>query len=220
MWAALAVWALTATGAKAADYDALVSDEGWKPLDTVHTGAAGDVQLDVKQLETPCLRASVTVDVPASILLDVVTDVPGAQRVTREKLVASQVLDQQGDRIEYYQHLDVPNWTLAADRYWVLRGERATGPDGPTFRWTRWDWRKDYPDLAARLDAEHPSAIEPGVNWGAWTFSDDHGKTEAQYHLCSDAGGSLPGWVQRAAATRTLPNTVEDVVKAAFRRVK
>ncbi len=215
MWAFVwcaAVWA--------SDYDALIADDGWQHLETVRAGDAGDVVLDVKRLGTPCLRAQITVELPASVLLDVVTDVPGASRVTREKLIASEILGQADGHMDYYQHLDVPNWTFAADRYWVLRGERVQGAKGPMFQWSRFDWRADYPELAHRMQSEYPSAIEPRVNWGAWTFEESEGKTEASYHLCSDAGGSLPAWLQKAAATRRLPATVEDVVKAAQRRLQ
>jgi hypothetical protein len=58
------------------------------------------------------------------------------------------------------------------------------------------------------------------VNWGAWTFETRSGHTEAQYHMCSNAGGALPAWVQKIAATRAIPNTVEDVVKDAMRRLQ
>mgnify|MGYP000321060792 CR=1 FL=1 len=215
MWAFVwcaAVWA--------SDYDDLLSEDGWEHFETVSTGDAGVVVLDVKRLDTPCLRAAVTVELPADVLLEVVTDVPGASSITREKLIASEVLDRSGAQMEYYQHLDVPGWTLTADRYWVLRGERIQRPQGPMFRWSRFDWEGDYPELAERLASEYPSAIEPHVNWGAWTFDESEGKTDARYHLCSDAGGNLPSWIQKIAATRTIPATVDDVVKAAKRRLQ
>jgi hypothetical protein len=217
MWAV--VWC-SAVWASDSPYDELLADEGWRHLDTVHAGAAGDVQLDVKTMETPCLRAQATVDVPADLLLDVVSDVRGAKGITRERLIASEVLAQQGPEMEYFQHLDVPNWTLAADRYWVLRAERVESEHGPMFRWTRFDWQDEYPELAERLADEYPNAVEPSVNWGAWTFEEVEGHTEARYHLCSDAAGSLPAWVSRAAAIRTVPATVEDVVNAARKRLQ
>jgi hypothetical protein len=131
------MWAFWVCAALAGDYDALVSEDGWTHLELVHAGAAGDVQLDVKQLDTPCLRATATVDLPADVLLDVVTDVPGAGAITRETLLASEVLGEHDGAIDYYQHLDVPGWTLSADRYWVVRGQRSLGPNGPQYRWSR-----------------------------------------------------------------------------------
>jgi len=217
MWAFVwcsAVWAADPSLA------ALLAEEGWRPLDTVRAGAAGQVQLDVKTLETPCLRAQARVELPAAVLLDVVSDVREAPRITRERLIASEVLAQRGAVVEYYQHLDVPSWTFAADRYWVLRAERVVSDETWMFRWSRFDWRSAYPELAARLDAAYPKAVEPKVNWGAWTFREVDGVTEARYHLCSDAAGTLPAWLSRAAAVRTVPGTVEDVVIAARKRLQ
>ena len=211
------VWCATVW---ASDVTDLLADAGWEHFDTVSAGEAGLLVIDVKRLETPCLRVAARVDLPAEVLMDVVTDVPAAPQITRETLIASEVLRHSGDQMDYYQHLDVPGWTLAADRFWVLRGENIQRPEGPMFQWHRFEWSTDYPELAARLAAEHPSAIEPEVNWGAWTFEETDGTTHARYHLCSDAGGRLPRWVRKLAATRTIPATVEDVVRAARRRLR
>jgi hypothetical protein len=210
---------LLVAAASAADFDALLSDTGWEEVDRVDRKELGTAVVRVKTIEGGrCLQGDVTVDVPVDILLDVVTDIPAARRFSSEKLIAARELGREGGAVHYYQHLDVPNWTMAADRYWVLSGQQVTEGDRTSFRWQRFDWRSRYPDLAVELDRDHPDAVEPVPNWGAWVFQPADGRTRARYYLCSDPGGSLPDWLQKAAATKTLPNTMADVVREAQRR--
>ncbi len=116
------------------------------------------------------------------------------------------------------QVLDVPGWTMASDRYWVLRGERFTAGAAVGYRWNRLDWQPVYPALVEELAQLAPKGVEPMTNWGRWSFVQGEAGTRATYELCSDAGGSLPAWLQRAAATRTLPDTMADVAREAARR--
>ena len=45
-------------------------------------------------------------------------------------------------------------------------------------------------------------------------------KTEARYYICSDAGGTLPEWLKKAAATKTLPGTISDAVREGRKRAR
>ncbi len=203
----------------AADFDRLLASEGWISEGTIEHDVLGTVSLALKTIEGGrCLRGRATAGPSPALLYDVITDMPAAARFSRERLTASEVLGTQGDRLHYYQHLDVPNWTMAADRYWVLEGHRASSGDTEAFRWDRFDWRALYPALADRIAREHPGAVEPDPNWGSWVFEPSDAGTRIHYYLCSDPGGSIPKWVERAAATRTLPNTMADVVAEAERR--
>ncbi len=217
MWIVLA--ALTATTATAADWDALLADTGWEEVGQSSTKATGDIDIKLKEIGGhPCLRGHAVVDAKIDALYDVVTDVPAAKDFSSETLFDSRVLGRDADAIEYYQHLDVPNWTMASDRFWVLRGEPASSGDVRAFRWDRFDWRSKYPDLASDIDTNYSSSVEPDPNWGQWMFQPKGAQTEATYFICSNPGGSLPEWLQKAAATKTLPGTMADVVREAQKR--
>lgn len=206
--------------AVAADFDQLLSSSGWSAVDELKHQVLGPVSIAMKRIEGErCLRGRATASAPPEILYDVVTDMPAAKRFSREKLIASEVLSTSGGAVYYYQHLDVPGWTMAADRYWVLEGRSASEGTTRAFRWNRFDWRPRYPELAARIQREHPNAVEPDPNWGSWVFEPTSEGTRMHYYICSDPGGSIPGWVERAAATRSLPNTMADVVGEALRRM-
>lgn len=214
----LALTLAHANPAPAPPWDTLLSDEGWSQVATPST-PTGQIDLRLKEIGgKPCLRGEVAVEVGADALLQTATDIDHSMDFSRESLQASKVLQSEGTRVDYYQVLDVPDWTMAADRFWVLRGEKQVSGEDQTFRWNRFDWRTDYPELAKELDDKHAGAIEPETNWGAWVFRPVEGKTLVRYHLCSSAGGALPEWLQKAAATKTLPNTMADVIEEAKKR--
>lgn len=201
------------------DWDTLLSDEGWSQVATPSPKGTGPIDLRLKEIGgKPCLRGEVTVQPSADVLLATATDIDGSPDFSRESLLASKVIASDGGRVDYYQVLDVPDWTMASDRYWVLRGEKRQEGEARSFRWNRFDWRAAHPELAAELDAKHAGAVEPQTNWGAWVFQPVGDKTLVRYHLCSSAGGSLPEWIQKAAATKTLPNTMADVIVEAAKR--
>jgi hypothetical protein len=208
-----------ALSAAAADFDAALSDAGWAALTEASTKEIGPVVLQTKTIDGErCLRGKVTVDVAAPYLLDAITDMPAAIEFSRERLLASRLLGSEGDTLHYYQHLDVPNWTMVSDRYWVLAGSRRDVGSTVIFAWQRFDWRSRYPALADELARDHKGAVEPIPNYGAWSFAPTAAGTAATYTLCSNAAGSLPEWIVRAAATKNFPNTIVDVVEEGRRR--
>ncbi|NCG17557.1 MAG: hypothetical protein GWP91_00890 [Rhodobacterales bacterium] len=213
--------ALLFTTAQASDFAALYTDSGWDSVGTTSTKDAGDVVIEVKVIDgTSCLRGTLNVNVPAKRLFEVVTDIPASPSFSSEKLIASNLLARNGDSFDYYQHLDVPSWTMAENRFWVLRGTNTSGGDTLAFQWDQFDWRSAYPELAATLKTDHSSSIEPTPNFGAWKFTETAENTRGVYYLCSNPGGNIPEWVQKAAATKTVPNTVADVVREARRRAE
>lgn len=206
-------------GALAANFDAALTDTGWELLTEAPTNEIGPVLLQTKRIDGErCLRGKVTVDVDPSHLLEVITDVPAAMEFSRERLRASRVLGRDGDAVHFVQHLDVPNWTMIADRFWVLSGSRRDEGSTVIYAWERFDWRTRYPTLAAELARDHKGAVEPTPNFGAWSLAPAGAGTAATYTLCSNAAGSLPEWLVRIATTKNFPNTIVDVVVEGRRR--
>ncbi|MCO4746044.1 MAG: hypothetical protein KC912_14710 [Proteobacteria bacterium] len=214
MWLALLL-----ASASAADFDTLFAESGWSDLGEDTKKETGTMQLKLKEVGgTQCLLAIADVDVSADVIYEVITDVPAAKEFSSETLIASKVLGSDGPAVHYYQHLDVPGWTMASDRFWVLSGTDFSSGDTKAFKWDRFDWRTAYPALATDIDTNHSGAVEPVTNYGAWVFSPSATGTQAKYYICSDPGGSLPEWLKKTAATKTLPNTVADVMREARKR--
>lgn len=213
------MWLTLLVAAHAANFDTLLATTGWSDIGKDNKPETGPMTLHLKEIDgVQCLRAVAHVDVPADTIYEVVTDVPAAREFSSETLLASRVLGSKGRAVHYYQHLDIPGWTMASDRYWVLEGRDASTEATRTFRWDRFDWRTQYPELARELDTEHPGAVEPVTNYGAWVLAAEGAGTRAEYYICSDPGGSLPEWLKKTAATKTLPNTVADVMREARKR--
>ena len=61
-------------------------------------------------------------------------------------------------------------------------------------------------------------AIEVPKNWGEWLFTPAGTGTDIKYRVCTEAGGSVPMWLQKLGAQRTLPDTVADLVREAKKR--
>lgn len=212
-----------ATAATWSSIPGLVRDEGWQVIGHRNHKASGvDVELRLKKVGgISCLEGTARVAGPGpEELLAVAADIAGAARWSSAPLRAARVLARRGSEMDYYQHLDVPDWTMAHDRYWVLTSRTVREPDGTVrFQWDRFDWRNRYPELAAEIDRDHAASVEPPTNYGEWRFIPlPGGQTEIRYAVCSDTGGNLPKTLQRAAALRTLPDNIGDLVKEARRR--
>ncbi len=215
----MSIWILLVSVASAADWNALFASDGWQKVSDTSHADTGPITIDTKTIAgVQCLRGVATVGVPPSTLYGVVADIPAAKKWSSETLTHSRVLSQGGKTVEYYQHLDVPGWTMATDRFWVLRGEDASTANERTFRWDRFDWKTKYPELAAEIAPS--GAVEPDPNWGAWAFAASGEGSAIRYYVCSDPGGSLPTWLKETAATKTLPNTLGDVVREGKKRTK
>lgn len=212
------VWILLATAA-AADWNALFAADGWSLVSETTHADTGPIRIDLKVIGgVQCLKGSAKVAVPADKLHQVVTDIPSAKKWSSETLLHSRVLAQNGKTTDYFQLLDVPGWTMASDRFWVLRGEDTSTATQKAFRWDRFEWQAKHPEIVA--EAAATGAVEPIPNWGAWVFEPSGADTQVKYYICSDPGGSIPTWLKETAATKTLPNTVADVVREGRKRAK
>lgn len=191
----------------------------WAVVTTAASKDAGEVTVWKSTVAgVECFRGTAATDVPATKLLDVVADVEGATRWSSAGVTEAKLLSRSGDRLEYYQYLDVPGWTMASDRYWFLQStiERA----GPklAFRWSPLAADSSFAAQRTEFQVAHSDAVEPPVNIGGWYFEEADGKSAITYLVCTLPGGSIPSSIQNAATRKTLPDTVGDVVREARKR--
>lgn len=214
------VWAVgsVATAAEPAWGD-LRASAGWATVSTKKS-ELGDVEVAHKLInDLPCLRGTATVTATPAELLSVAKDVKSSVDWTSADLTASDVLGKTDGAVDFYQYLDVPDWTLVADRYWVLRGTWShTSGAELGFRWERIDRTSRYAEVHERVLAQNSRAVEPPINWGEWVFVPHGTGAKVHYYACADIGGSIPSGIQKLVATHTLPSTVEDLVREALRR--
>jgi hypothetical protein len=169
--------------------------------------------------EVYCFRAEATVELTPKELLAVALDFEGAIRWSGAGVVEASQLSRVGLTYDYYQYLDVPDWTLTKDRVWFLRGTVIR--DGGTLglRWERLKQGGDHREVYDDFFARHPKAIEVPVNVGAWMFTPTDDGTLVEYTICSVQGGNLPVKLGMQVTTTTLPDNVGDLVREARRRV-
>jgi hypothetical protein len=216
-WLVMALVGVASAGEPA--WSELRAVSGWVALAT-RASEVGEVHVYTKKIdEVPCLKGSVAADVRPEELLAVVRDVAGSMAWTSADLTASDVLRQGSDSVDFFQYLDVPDWTMVADRYWILRANwgPAAGA-GLGFWWHRIDRAVAYGEVHDRVLATNDRAVEPPINWGEWVFEPKGQGSLVHYVACADVGGSIPTSIQRFVATRTLPDTVTDLIREAQRR--
>lgn len=196
-----------------------IDEAHWRSITRAHADEVGEISLLRSEVDgVDCHRGEAQVgDVSIEALLSTVTNVVGAMQWSSAGIVDAEVLDRDGDYLEYYQVLDVPDWTFASDRYWFVEAEVLRHETGEVdFRWTR--LHDDAQNAArARVEAAHPGAVETPVLVGGWTFAPRGEEVELSYVICSDTGGSLPRMLQNTATRRTLPTMVADLVREARR---
>lgn len=218
------MFALISLSGFAADptHTELLSVDGWKVDTTIASTDAGDVLVLRKDIEhVPCFQARAQAGVPQQRLEEIVSDVRGHTRWSTSGLTESLLLGKTDGGFDYYQYLDVPNWTLASDRFWFVHGSLSHDATGAGL----WKWQSlhaggTYKDQYSKIVADHSAAVEPPVNVGAWYFkTDGAGKTDVRYYLCTDSGGNLPAAIATAATRKTIPGTVIDLIRYAKKAV-
>lgn len=209
------MWALAAG---AAPFDTLAQDDGWRDLNA-RASAWGPIAVRSRVVDgTTCYEGSLSAAVDVDALVRTADAMRDASRWSRAKLPVSEELDRRGREFVLLQVLDTPGWTLAADRYWVLRAVTGIDAQGrgsyryervPAAAWPR----------AVEVAAAHGSAlVEPPVSFGEWTFTPSGSGTRVVYRSCADFGGVVPAGLQSWVALQQLPDTMEDLVSAASRR--
>ncbi len=191
----------------------------WSTAGKASHKEVGDFELKkatVKDLE--CWGAEAKVGVSMDKILEVVQDVEAAKDWSTAGVTVAEKLGSSGTKVYYYQYLDVPGWTMSSDRFWFLEGDTTRSGDEVIFQWKKLADGGDYGTRYQAVKKENPSAVEPPINVGAWWLSKADGQTRIRYYICTDTGGSIPGFVQSAATKQTLPDTVGDVVREAKKR--
>ncbi len=192
---------------------------GWTHHATREHEAAGTVQVYTKAVAgVDCFQGVASTQYTPEQLMDVAADIEGTIQWSTAGVSEARTLARSDTQMDYFQYLDVPGWTMASDRFWILRGHFQRHDGVVTLHWDRFENEGPYAALYQRVRADHPSAIEPPVNVGGWVYSPVDGATRIQYYICSDVGGVVPTSVQNVGTNRTLPDTVGDVVREAGRR--
>lgn len=206
--------------ASAAPTHAAIDSAAWTRVTTVkNDNIGGEVVIWKATISgVDCFRGTAVVDVPPEKLLDVVADVEGAKQWSSAGISEAKLLSRSGSQIAYYQYLDVPGWTMAADRFWFLSSTLERSPQRSSLKWVPLEAGGAHADVYTKVKAEHPNAVEPTVNVGSWVFEKGASGVDMRYSICTQPGGSIPAAIQNAATRRTLPDTLGDVVREARRR--
>jgi hypothetical protein len=213
------MWLILASVALADPSHAAVESASWEEVTRRTHADAGEVVVYRATVDgVDCFRGTAKVSVEAKKMLDVVADVEGAVRWSSAGVTEAKMLSKSGNKVEYFQYLDVPGWTMASDRFWFLSATLETGPDTWALRWQRLENGGAHKAVYDQIKADHSSAVEPPVNVGAWVFAPEGDATRLTYSVCTHPGGSIPVAVQNAATKKTLPDTLGDVVREAKRR--
>lgn len=191
----------------------------WSELARKNHSEAGEILIQSASIEgVDCFRGVATTDVPGAKMLDVVADVEGAVSWSTAGLADAKLLAKNGNRMDYYQFLDVPGWTMASDRFWFLTSVVESTDTRWSLKWNRLEQGGAHKAAYDAFKAKHSSAVEPPVNAGSWVFETTSTGTRMTYSVCTDSGGSIPAAVQSAATRKTLPDTLGDVVREARAR--
>ncbi len=201
---------------------AAMASANWSHLTDRNHDDAGTVKVySATVADVSCFKATAqTEEADADTMLGVVTDIVGAKRWSTAGVTRAEVLGRSGDTITYFQYLDVPGWTMSADRFWFLTGKVDDSSATKTMEWSRIDPSGPYGDRYRSFKTENPKAVEPPVNVGGWYFTPAGSGASIEYRICTDAGGSIPYAIQNAATKKTLPDTVGDVVREAKKRLE
>ncbi len=193
--------------------------DDWIEHSTREHADAGTVTVQRTMLdEVYCFRAEATVELSPRALMAVALDFEGAIQWSGAGVTEAALLSQDGLVYDYYQFLDVPDWTFTKDRVWFLRGTVFQDGKALGMRWERLEEGGDHGEVYRDFFDRHPKAIEVPVNVGAWLFTPGESGTEVQYTVCSVQGGNLPVKLGMQVTTTTLPDNVGDLVREARRR--
>ena len=218
--AALSTLALASPAFAAAPTWAQVNTEAGWVHDSVMTGETAKIDVSTRTIAgTACFRARAQTHANPDKLLEVAADIEGSKQWSSAGLAEAKLLSKTGGQLDYYQVLDVPGWTMASDRFWFLHGTVERPAGSIFFRWERLEQGGAYRSQWQGVKTRYSSAVEPPVNVGGWVFTGS-GPVDIKYYICTDSGGSIPKTLQTAATRRTLPATVDDLVKEARKRTK
>lgn len=193
----------------------------WRHIANRHHDAAGNITVwNTEVSGTQCYKGMTTTKGDPKVMLDVVSDIVGTIQWSGAGVTEAKRLFQSKNKIDFYQFLDVPTWTMANDRQLFLTADIERKPHFIGFRWSRLHIDKSHPywDFYSGIRTKHPESIEPPVNVGGWYFSKKASNVEVSYVVCTDAGGVIPEGIQNEVTKRTLPDNLGDMLREAKKR--
>ena len=219
---ALAALLSSVTPAQAVDYATfraqLGVESGWTEIDRKNVSDVGEIVVRHKTiLQQDCLEATAHDKLPADELLKASTDINAQDDWSSWAIKRSAKLTSGATSFDYYQLLDNP--APIADRYWFLRGTVTRQGEDRIFMWEGIDPTTTYAAQLADINANFPGSVMTAVNVGDWTFTPVGETTRIRYRICTDAGGSIPGWAGQFAARTTLPTNLSDLIHEVRRRL-
>ncbi len=216
----IALALLPATARADITWPDIIGETGWADHATKDHDVAGTVQVRQAMVDgVQCWQAIANVDVDPRFMLEVARDIEGTpQWAVTADVSDAKILARSGPALEYYQVVDVPGWTMAKDRFWFVRGRTILSGVTIAFAWEKLDNGGAHTAVYEQFLADNPKAIEPPINAGGWLFTPVDDGIEIRYHICTDAGGSVPDNLQSFATSSTLPDTVGDLVREARKR--
>ena len=109
----------------------------------------------------PCFHGLATTDVPGEDLLEVALDVAGSIQWSSAGVKEAATLASDGRTVDYYQYLDVPGWTLSADRFWFLRATIERSDGQIVMSWSRLEDGGPYASRFAEVRDAYPRPSSP-----------------------------------------------------------
>ena len=194
----------------------LHSNEGWRLDKTVGT-SIGNVQVWSKTLEEiPCFYGKAETSVDIDTLLEVARDIEGSLQWSTAELKESTTLQSTGREIDYYQRMSIP---FVSHRHWFLKGKTARRKGETLFHWDRLINGGPHSRFYHEKLSEHPTAVEPPINVGGWSFIQADDLVTVRYYICTHPGGMVPQQFQAIGTSKTLPNNLRDLIIEGQKRV-
>lgn len=208
------MWPLAIALATAGDPAALESAR-WESAGE-RSSDAGRVALRQTTVDgVRCIEGSLRTSASPTALLGVTDRMADAPDWSEAPLAHSAELARDDTGFVLYQHANSPGWSLAADRFWVVRGEPvALSEEQARYRWTREDAAR-WPisvETSASL-ARRP--VELPESYGEWLFTRNGEETVVRYRACADLGGSLPEGMVAWVTRQQVPSLMAELVQAA-----
>lgn len=187
----------------------LHSKQGWTLSKTIEN-AVGTVEVWSKEIEgIPCFVGKAESDVDVMILLEVARDIEGSLSWSTADLQESVTLRRSRVQMDYYQRINIP---FVSNRHWFLRGITEHHKNEVFFHWDRLIDGGPHHDFYSEKINSHPSAVEPPINVGGWSFTKEDEQVTVRYYICTHPGGLVPQQFQAIGTARTLPNNLRDLI--------
>jgi len=204
------------TAAAEPTWSQLQTDSGWNLSHTTEHSATGEIQIYKQTVAgVACFRGQSQTSASAESMLTVAMDVEGAISWSSAGISEAETLSRSASQIDYYQYLNIP---IISDRFWFLRGTVERSGNQINFHWSRLHNGGEHAARYQAIKTQHPNAIEPPVNVGAWSFETTGNNVLVRYYICTDPGGRIPASLQVLGTEGTLPDTIGDLVTEAKRR--